>query len=131
MNKDHTHSKGSKSKKKSKSRDRNRDRDQNRDGEEDQHKQSENPTSKTTPSTPKRPGPLLTSPLLALQARYAVRSPFQSLGREEEDLNMRITNFDPVEENTYHTRCITAIRMSSDMTHPFIGELTCSGDGFA
>jgi WD40 repeat protein len=52
--------------------------------------------------------------------QYAYRAPFKSLEQEAEDRTCRITNFEPVQEITQHTRCITAIRMSSDCTHPFI-----------
>ena len=55
-------------------------------------------------------------------SQFATRSPHRSLSRAEEDLNHRITNFDPIQESTQHDRCITAIRMSSDCSHPFIGK---------
>jgi hypothetical protein len=65
----------------------------------------------------------LLSPLTTRhKGQHAVRSPFQSMDRTEEERNQRISNFDPVQEMTHHVRCITALRMSSDSASPFIGE---------
>ena len=63
------------------------------------------------------------SPDATSRTRYAVRSPFQSLPQEDEEkLYNDIMNFDPDREFSHHERCVTAIRLSSDMTDPFVGK---------
>lgn len=51
---------------------------------------------------------------------YALHASYKSLEAAEEESNSRISNLDPVKEMTHHSRCITAIRMSSDSSNPFI-----------
>ena len=60
------------------------------------------------------------SPLVLRRAKYAVRSSSQT--EDEEAKCQRVMNFQPTQEISLHSRCITAVRMSTDFDDPFIGK---------